>query len=85
AEKKLKLLAENADSIPKEHMIKAVKELAYGLSVEDATALRKKVVELGTKIHRPDMIEGFEGKNVKNMGEILKKIQFDQEYVKTRE
>ncbi|MDK4482086.1 hypothetical protein MVQ24_10560, partial [Fusobacterium necrophorum] len=42
-------------------------------------------VELGTKIHRPDMIEGFEGKNVKNMGEILKKIQFDQEYVKTRE
>ena len=85
AEKKLKLLAENADSIPKEHMIKAVKELAYGLSVEDATALRKKAVELGTKIHRPDMIEGFEGKNVKNMGEILKKIQFDQEYVKTRE
>ncbi|EYD69863.1 filamentous hemagglutinin protein [Fusobacterium necrophorum subsp. funduliforme B35] len=85
AEKKLKLLAENADSIPKEHMLKAVKELAYGLSVEDATALRKKAVELGTKIHRPDMIEGFEGKNVKNMGEILKKIQFDQEYVKTRE
>lgn len=85
AEKKLKLLAENADSIPKEHMIKAVKELAYGLSVEDATALRKKAVELGTKIHRPDMIEGFEGKNVKNMGEILKKIPFDQEYVKTRE
>ncbi|MDK4522825.1 hemagglutinin repeat-containing protein [Fusobacterium necrophorum] len=85
AEKKLKLLAENADRIPKEHMLKAVKELAYGLSVEDATALRKKAVELGTKIHRPDMIEGFEGKNVKNMGEILKKIQFDQEYVKTRE
>src|SRR3712207_7402480 len=45
AERKLKLLAENADNIPKEHMLKAVKELAYGLSIEDATALRKKAVE----------------------------------------
>ncbi len=85
AEKKLKLLADNADSIPKEHMLKALKELAYGLSMEDVIALREKAKDTNKKVHRPDTLEGFEGQNVGNMGKVLRKIQFDPEYIKTRE
>ena len=85
AEKKLKLLADNADSIPKEHMLKSLKELAYGLSMEDTTALHEKAKDTNKKVHRPDTLEGFEGQNVGNMGKVLRKIQFDPEYIKTRE
>ncbi|TCP93501.1 hypothetical protein EDC44_1171, partial [Cricetibacter osteomyelitidis] len=84
AEKKLKILAENAETLPKEHLLKALQELAYGLNVEDATALATKAKEIGKKIHRPDTIEGFEGNNVKNMGKALSKIELDEAYLNSR-
>ncbi|MCX2960374.1 hemagglutinin repeat-containing protein [Rodentibacter caecimuris] len=84
AEKKLKILAENAESLPKEHLLKALQDLAYGSSVEEATALTNKAKETRNKIHRPDTIEGFEGQNVKNMGKVMSKIELDAAYLQSR-
>ncbi|OOF65975.1 hemagglutinin repeat-containing protein [Rodentibacter sp. Ppn85] len=84
AEKKLKILAENAENLPKEHLLKALQDLAYGSSVEEATALTNKAKETRNKIHRPDTIEGFEGQNVKNMGKIMSKIELDDAYLQSR-
>ncbi|WP_078388027.1 hypothetical protein [Campylobacter pinnipediorum] len=85
AEAKLALLAKNSKNIPKEHLLKAVNEIAYGLGMQDSVELIKKSSETGLKINRPVVIEGFEGKNVKNMGEVLKNIKFDESYIKARE
>ncbi|WP_198926717.1 hypothetical protein, partial [Campylobacter pinnipediorum] len=85
AEAKLALLAKNSKNLPKEHLLKAVNEIAYGLGMQDAVDLKKKSAETGLKINRPVVIEGFEGKNVKNMGEVLKNIKFDESYIKARE
>ncbi|WP_208604949.1 Fic family protein, partial [Rodentibacter genomosp. 2] len=84
AEKKLKILAENAENLPKEHLLKALQDLAYGSSVEEATALTNKAKETRNKIHRPDTIEGFEGQNVKNMGKVMSKIELDAAYLQSR-
>ncbi|OPA70590.1 hypothetical protein BB381_04335 [Campylobacter pinnipediorum subsp. caledonicus] len=85
AEAKLALLAKNSKNLPKEHLLKAVNEIAYGLGMQDSVELIKKSSETGLKINRPVVIEGFEGKNVKNMGEVLKNIKFDESYIKARE
>ncbi|WP_224046036.1 YopT-type cysteine protease domain-containing protein [Pasteurella canis] len=84
AEKKLALIAKEAKNLPKEHLLKATDELVNGMSTEDRRALRQQEHKAGAVLPTNNVIKGFEGKNVKNMGKILKNVQFDEGYVETR-
>ncbi|SPY33682.1 YopT-type cysteine protease domain-containing protein [Pasteurella canis] len=84
AEKKLALIAKEAKNLPKEHLLKATDELVNGMSTEDRRALRQQEHKVGAVLPSNNVIKGFEGKNVKSMGKILKNVQFDEGYVETR-
>ncbi|MDO5055236.1 MAG: YopT-type cysteine protease domain-containing protein [Pasteurella oralis] len=83
AEKKLALIAKEAKNLPKEHLLKATKELVNGISMDDIHAIRQEH-KPGAKVVMPSVISEFEGKNVQSMGKIMKNLPFDESYVDTR-
>ena len=83
--KKLDILTKNVKNIPKEHLVKALEELNFGLNMDDLTALQKEARNTNKKVLKPDTIEEIDSKGQKNIAKIYNQLDFDKKYMETRE